>query len=114
MTVDAETLLAEAEQQCDIADLGLVSVVWKDAGGKHGYPWPDISINLAIFPEEGAETVYGMALPRHIMDDTAAKVRYAKAEGAMRMTPPAPREDVVMALGEALERFGQPSHLSLQ
>lgn len=114
MTIDAETLLAEAEQQCEIADLGLVSVVWTGAGERHGYPWPDISINLAIFPKDGAATVYGMSLPSNIMDDVKEKVRYGQAEGGMRMTPPAPREDVVMALGEALTRFGQPNHLSLQ
>lgn len=111
--IDAEAVLAEAEKQCEAHGDSWISVVWEGAGDKHGYPWPDIRINLAIVPESDG-MVYGMSLPRRLMDETAAKVRFDKADGAMRMTPPAPREDVVMAIGEALARFGQPSALSFE
>lgn len=110
---EADKILKKAERQCDFHGEGWISILWKGRGHEHSYPWPDISINLAILPE-GDNVIYGMSLPATLMDDVKAKVRFEPAEGAMLMTPPAPREDVLMAIDEALKRFGAPTALSFQ
>lgn len=108
-----EDLLFDAERLCDDADDGFIALEWTGKGDEHGHPWPDIRVNLAIMPQdEGDGMIHGLALPRGLMDDTKALVRFEKGVGMMAMTPPAPREDVVMALDAALARFGEPSCFS--
>jgi hypothetical protein len=108
-----EDLLKDMERLSEERDESLVSAEWTGKGEEHGYAWPDIRVRLVLVIEDDGRLVHGMALPRGVMDDVKARVRFEKAAGMMAMNPPAPREDVVMALDAALERFGEPTCLAL-
>lgn len=113
MTITGEALLSDVERLSEERNAGLVSVEWSGKGSEHGYAWPDIRIRLVLVVDDDGRLVHGMALPRGIMDDVKAHVRFEKVAGMMAMNPPAPREDVVMALDAALTRFGEPTGLAL-
>lgn len=112
MTLTGEILLSDAERLCDERDDSLVAFVWEGKGDAHGYAWPDIRIGLMLPLDAEGRLVHGIRLPGGLMDDVKSRMRFEPAQGMMTLNPPAPREDVVMALDAALERFGEPSSIS--
>lgn len=112
MTITGETLLSDMERLSEERGDSLVSVEWTGKGEEHGHAWPDIRIRLVLAVKDDGRLIHGIALPRDVMDDVKSRIRFEKATGMMAMNPPAPREDVVMALNAALERFGEPTCLA--